>query len=908
MATIITLYKKCKITRDRNARVDELANYLSSFSADDKKVFSDCQYQQIELNKILKLELDQAEVGKAVYNYLDIYQDEKHFYYFINKAVWKSTKTVEFELTMDTVNTFADDFTFNKKTHITRQHKDRLKKVGSWWPLDFVPLTYLSYNVTYAFRKPSDFEVLPSTIFSISQPSTPVELPRCYTYSVVTNDGETLRSYNAYNVKYGGGQGGYGLYINYAYMTTTIPIRVAYASLFVPQAQLETDASNGIYHCLTITEWAYNNGEIEDYDSLIFSSQRSNVFNRIVDEKSEEINPPLFKDGYEHKIEDTNTNFSANWYLVYKANSTDETSGLQCQLWPDREFEIQLKQTLNKAPTDFTSGNYYYIMPVDASHANISHKSRTFSHGNVNTAEYMEIIDNANGNVVGRIRNEPGDYHNDKGSYFCILYRDGTSLKIEEYMNKDNFWAQITTTKTNEYTITTGNTISFRYYEGSKVNYYTSASKETNLTNIWNNCKNGVYNQGEWTATTEWKTLTPFSSLDRTDSKLVRIIALPYVVNMRYYMFDSNTWSYDTDGSFLYLNNPNVKLNNILGVAYNPLADLQIQSVSAYDPAKGFIQAERDDSYESKFYNSEFYTPKFVYDSFNYQYQLENVDVDRVDFSGGQNIKYTCSSLINSRFMWQFDVPLKRSTSDYDNICIAARNNELPIYSNKYLDYIRSGYNYDVKNKQAQLTKGITTTTLATLGAGVGTALTIGAASGSAAGPVGTAIGAVVGAGVGLATSLVGLASSQAQADRNIQQKLDEAQRQATSVVGGDDVDLLDIYTDGNKAKYVTYRCSNNVKQAMADLFYYCGYNDDVREVPNLNTRLFFNFIQCEPVFNEENNTVYKEYLDDIKQRYREGVTVYHRASVYLTPEASVITLKYDWNQEYENVEESLKN
>ena len=87
----------------------------------------EAQYQQIALHKKLKLDLAQSQVGKANYNYLEIYQDSKSFYFFIDKATWKSTSTVDFELTLDTVNTFANDFTFNKKTKINRQHKDRLK-------------------------------------------------------------------------------------------------------------------------------------------------------------------------------------------------------------------------------------------------------------------------------------------------------------------------------------------------------------------------------------------------------------------------------------------------------------------------------------------------------------------------------------------------------------------------------------------------------------------------------------------------------------------------------------------------------------------------------------------------------------------------------------------------------------
>lgn len=121
--TQIYLYR-VDITKAKNAKIEAIRSYLTVHGRTNP---IEVQYQQIALNKTIKLDLAQAQVGKAVYNYLEIYQDSKSFYYFIDKATWKSTSTVEFELTLDTVNTFSSDFTFNKKTHITRQHKDRLK-------------------------------------------------------------------------------------------------------------------------------------------------------------------------------------------------------------------------------------------------------------------------------------------------------------------------------------------------------------------------------------------------------------------------------------------------------------------------------------------------------------------------------------------------------------------------------------------------------------------------------------------------------------------------------------------------------------------------------------------------------------------------------------------------------------
>lgn len=910
MTTILNLYHDCKITKDRNAKVDLLSNYLSSVASTTYTATNfpiagiTIQYQQIELQKKLKLDLTQAQVGKAAFNYAKIYQDNKAFYYFIDKATWKSTSTVEFDMTLDTVNTFADDFTFNKKTHITRQHKNRMQKI-LFWSEDpsGIPFNYLSSGTDYVIRPILQEAGYSDIILSWNIPAAQLYLTKPYPiYNKMGIDGIVMKTVgDAENfiteIKYGDYNGDYGLLITY-YTVSMIPTPSVLGPYyeFISASQLESDFNVGIYHTINfqIPETLYD-VDSSNYDSMLIYANRSYIHLRKIDQREEGINPPHFKQAYEDIIEDNNTN--TNWYLVYKANSADEDSGVQVQLWPAQETSITIKDTLSKVPGDFTTGTYYYVMPKIASKANISHASRKFSNGNDNTAEFMQIIDSSNHSCIGRIRNTPDDYHNVKGAWFCILYRDGTNLKIEEYKVYDNFWAQIQTQKTNEYTITSGTTFTFENYSGNEVNYYTAGSKITNITTIYNQVNAGTLNTGSWSVSTVNHTLKAFESLDRTDSKLMKIIALPYVPNFQWGRLQTNSWSYDNDG-YLYLNKPNINFENWIEHARNPLSNLQVW------PTTYGEEVARNDTFESKLYNSEFYIPKFVYDSFEYSYILENVDETLVDYNAVNTIKYNASNLINSRFLFQFDVPLKRSTSNYDNICIVARNNELPIFSNKYIDYIRSGYNYDVKNKNAALQKGIATTALSTVGAGVGAALAIGAASGSAAGPVGTAIGAGVGAAIGLATSLISLANSQSQADRNIQQKLDEANRQATSVAGGDDVDLLEIYTNGNKAKYITYSCSDAVKQTMADLFYYCGYADDIREVPELNTRKWFNFIQCEPVFNESNNTVYKEYEADLKQRYQEGITVYH--AVPLDPLVPNRNLRWNWDQDKENWETNL--
>ena len=84
------------------------------------------------------------------------------------------------------------------------------------------------------------------------------------------------------------------------------------------------------------------------------------------------------------------------------------------------------------------------------------------------------------------------------------------------------------------------------------------------------------------------------------------------------------------------------------------------------------------------------------------------------------------------------------------------------------------------------------------------------------------------------------------------------------------------------------------MKKELNDLFYYCGYAYQNYGKPDLNSRLWFNFVQCDPVF--ERNHVYNEYLDDISVHFKLGVTIFHHDE----------NGNYDLKQTKENWEVSL--
>ena len=106
--------------------------------------------------------------------------------------------------------------------------------------------------------------------------------------------------------------------------------------------------------------------------------------------------------------------------------------------------------------------------------------------------------------------------------------------------------------------------------------------------------------------------------------------------------------------------------------------------------------------------------------------------------------------------------------------------------------------------------------------------------------------------------------------------KLANLQRQAVGVSGSGTIDLLEYY-NGNALNILTYEPRLTVKRRIYDFFDYFGYSHDYYEVPNVNSRYWYNYIQCSPILVEEGLGKYKEaWLEDLKARYEVGITVFH--------------------------------
>lgn len=382
--------------------------------------------------------------------------------------------------------------------------------------------------------------------------------------------------------------------------------------------------------------------------------------------------------------------------------------------------------------------------------------------------------------------------------------------------------------------------------------------------------------------------------INRLDSKIVKLITLPYCPikikqvtfnnEINVYQYDSNEVSYNSTDFSLQLVNLNIKFKNeIISNIDEPTKDLILN----YNFTT-LNEDLRNDDLESKIYHSDFYYKKFVYDSFSYIYQYELINFEK-SFNIYFEFDFIMSSSINSRFMFYFKNYHVDSyaVDDYNNYLIIARNNERTLYNSAYINYIKTGFNFDVKNKNTQNFMNWGSFALS-LGATIATVASTIATSGATA-PL------LIGASVSSVGSFTNAINSTISSERNFEQKQELLKAQSTNVINSDDFDLLNEYNK-NSLLLMTYKVSERVRKLLLDLFYYYGYKCNEIKMPDLNTRKYFNFIQCEADIKEYQSILIKEeYYNMLIEAYNKGVTLFHNYNGH-----------YDIEQVKDNTERNL--
>ena len=391
--------------------------------------------------------------------------------------------------------------------------------------------------------------------------------------------------------------------------------------------------------------------------------------------------------------------------------------------------------------------------------------------------------------------------------------------------------------------------------------------------------------------------------LDKTNAKLIKIIELPYCpVEITEVYQDIYSFNYPIqleDIGFTIKGNNLEFLETYIDIENYSFSEipgkLRLRNVDA------FVDAVRNNAYEPKLFNSELYLKKFIYDSFSIPFKFEYLNIpDSITRVSGGNlkIKEITSLAVTSKFLFDFNEMLSfdKSLEDYSYVLPVARNNESTIYTSQYINYLRTGLQYDLKMKATQEENSYIRTAISAIGS-IGS-IALGIASGNPA----VAVGGVIASSTSLAGSIISTIQQENQTSNSLAQKQAQLQEQKASVQNSDDLALLKYYTKGNFAKIATYEPSEKQKNRIALLFHYCGYKAEYLGIPNLNSRLRFNYIQADIDISETaqaflSSNFNNEIIDNYKGKWAEGITIMHH-----------FRNKWNFEQDLENWESALEN
>lgn len=580
------------------------------------------------------------------------------------------------------------------------------------------------------------------------------------------------------------------------------------------------------------------------FNSLTYNAVlNSFIANIKVDKINEGINPALFR--YEKEVcEDINIlDSSLRWYLIYRnteniaPSEVNQINPVQCFLSRNKPFNIKIKETTEINTSD--AGASYLTFALQ---------------NNGNHPFTIQILD---GTYVGRIISP-------RSNLWISMYNGGIQT-IDSALNVVLYPCSKISINTNEERI---------YYYASVHAPSTPPTSQT-----------GYYSTSSYSSVVGMT----IDSFDKTDSKLIKIIELPYCPTN--YTLDNNGYqfngfTYDNINHYLILDNLDFKFNRELTLSLNNPMD---EIANRFYPSNVKNALIEYNAFDSKLYSSEFYIHKLIYDSFSFEYNMEDIDFSNYEYdelTPSLKLNYVVSSAITSKLMFQdtnTEANLIYANEDYPFTLISQRNNEIVLYTNQYVNYIRNGYNYDMKAKNIQ-TKYALIQSAPQMIAGAGAFLT----------------GNVLGYGLlsSSASNAIEIIKARETAQNSINKKIQESRAQATSVEGSDDLDLLNQY-NGNRLISMIYRPLEETIQALSGLFYLYGYKADRYITNNLlfnsNKRRLFNYIECDELDIDYDASDFNS--DEIEELIQNR----HKAGLYYIWMYGTNTCNIDFK--YENIE-----
>lgn len=393
-----------------------------------------------------------------------------------------------------------------------------------------------------------------------------------------------------------------------------------------------------------------------------------------------------------------------------------------------------------------------------------------------------------------------------------------------------------------------------------------------------------------------WENVISIEQIDRTESQVLKIVECPYCP----FNFSMTTFGHmtPTGGGYTftqYGSSGKAFKKTDFSVPFKATSIARLTCNTTILLYQNEVKDTADKIYDPKLYNSAFTSYKLLYDSCSLEIKRERF----YDYTEGSLRKFTVtykqSDDFSSALLFEpkflADVKYDRDT---DFLVLASnRMNEIPVFNNSYINYMRTNYKYDEKILSSQLTNQIISGSIgaipsvAQLGAGL--------YSGSYS-MAGTALSSIAG-------SITGIVTSNSMQKLLLEAKKAELQAQGTTVSGVGDLSLFKEYS-GNVLKVAEYSVKGKLLDMLKDLFFKYGYATEKIGTPDHNRRMHFDFLQTEnAVIDSE--TIYDDFADDIKERLNRGVTYWHyRPNAF----GDAVKYGYDTDYVYENFEKGFYN
>ncbi len=366
-----------------------------------------------------------------------------------------------------------------------------------------------------------------------------------------------------------------------------------------------------------------------------------------------------------------------------------------------------------------------------------------------------------------------------------------------------------------------------------------------------------IYNLSHGTDTTVYyssdeitRTIKGIKSLNKSDSQIKQITKMYFTMTSEYLCYIGGI-------------NPHLEV-----LQSDDLVTLNNQSINidAFNyltlPTNKYI--ERSKEYESKLYGS--YCKNYY---INYDNNVLILQPERWNYSKPLLSTTIPLNMCNSI---AFNVSGFANKNDYDNWLLCSRNNNLMIYSDEYLEYMRSGYNYDVKAKNQASIKNWSTFGLQA----VSSVASVGIAGAtSVAGFTSLTANQAVSSSTGLIGTLFNNILSEQKNEDSLNKKKQQAMNATVNISGSDDLLLFEKYNNGGKPRINITQPHEHVEQMEFDLFYYFGYADNTTYaiMPNFKNREYFNYCKCDIEYLKPSLTISQNIIKDIQSKFKDGIT-----------------------------------